>query len=374
MTEYFPSEGSIKEGGFPSILYNIYKSSISGLMIVETEKFEKKIMVEDKKIVFAVSNLKDDFLGNFLLKNGIIDKETLNETNSYMKRNKKRFGRSLLELGHLDYDQVWMWIQKHLKKIVFSLFESKRGKYRILVDCDKSVENIILDMDIVSMIVEGMRDFRQKRYLSKKFKDIKCLYINKAAILPISQMNLKPYEVHVLDLLKREPDVEKILDTSELLEYDTMRILYLFLILEIVTTEKADKKPVLQDMEENVMSPSTFKSFEEALKYYNMKYEMIYKILSKEIGPISLSVLIKAVEDIVENLPSYLQKVKFRSNGCLNEDVVLKSVWYHDFDENIGEFLRGLEEILYAEMYVVKKHLGVEYEQQILKWIKGTGN
>ena len=101
---------------------------------------------------------------------------------------------------------------------------------------------------------------------------------------------------------------------------------------------------------------------------------MIYKMLSKEIGPISLSVLMKAVEDVMDNLPGYLQKVKFMSNGSINEELVLKSVWYHDFDENIGEFLRGLEEILYAEIFVVKKHMGVEYEQQVLKWIKGTGN
>ena len=49
-------------------------------------------------------------------------------------------------------------------------------------------------------------------------------------------------------------------------------------------------------------------------------------------------------------------------------------MWYHDFDEHIGEFLRGLEEILYTEIYAVKKHLGVEYEQQVLKWISGIEN
>ena len=171
MADYFPSEGNIKEGDFPSILYNIYKNSISGLLIVKTERFEKSIMIDDKKIVFAVTNTIDDSFGNYLLENNVIDKETYNKTDEYMKKNNRRFGRSLLELGYLDYDQIWMWIQKHLKKIVFSIFGLKRGNYQILLDKDKNVENIVLDIDIVSLIVEGMRCFESKKFLSNNLKD-----------------------------------------------------------------------------------------------------------------------------------------------------------------------------------------------------------
>ena len=76
----------------------------------------------------------------------------------------------------------------------------------------------------------------------------------------------------------------------------------------------------------------------------------------------------------MENLPSYFQKIQLNSDGRIDENTVLKLVWYHDFNKNIGRFLRGLEEILYTEIYTVKKHLGIEYEQQVLKWINGIGN
>ena len=122
------------------------------------------------------------------------------------------------------------------------------------------------------------------------------------------------------------------------------------------------------------INTSSFNSFEEALRYYNLKYEIIYKVMLKEIGPISLSLLLKAVEDIMENLPSYFQKIQLNPDGTINEELLLKSVWYHDFDQHIGDFLRGLEEILFTEIYAVKKHLGVDYEQQVLKWINGIGS
>jgi hypothetical protein len=100
---------------------------------------------------------------------------------------------------------------------------------------------------------------------------------------------------------------------------------------------------------------------------------MVYKVLSKEIGPIALSLLSRAIEDIMDNLPQYFRRIKLNPNGTINEEL-LKSVWYHDFDKYAGGFLRGLEEILYAEAYMVKKHLGVDQEQQVLKWLMRTGS
>jgi hypothetical protein len=374
MNDYFPMEGQIKEGDIYSILYHLYKHSVSGLLTVSTPDYEKEMIIEDRKIVFAVSNQDEDAFGDHLLKNNVIDRETYEKTSQYMEENETRFGRALVELGFLNYDQIWTWIQDHLKTIVFSFFKIESGHYRFETGHDRDVENIVLDLDIVSVIVEAMRDFKSKDFLEEKFEIIDQLYICKNSSKMLTTLDLKPYELHVFDLVKRCAGLEDIVKRSELLEFDTFRLLYLFLVLEAVSTRPdADQcEPPLP--EENVVSRSVFTSFDEALKHYNLKYELIYKTLSKEIGPIALSLLLKAIEDIMENLPSYFRKIQLNSDGKIIEDTIIKSLWYHDFDKNISEFLRGLEEILYTEIYAVKKHLGVDYEQQVLKWIKGVGN
>ncbi len=376
MDNYFPAEGEIKEGDIYPILYHIYKNSISGMLIVKakTENIEKRLIIEDQRIVFASANSPGDSLGNYLLREEVIDKETYNKTTEYVSKNKRRFGRALMELGFLDYDQLWRCIQGHLKEIVLSLFKIKSGEYRLLVNYDQQEENIVIAWHILSVLVEGMRRFDAREHLKKRFVRIENLYVRNARLL--EQLDLKPYEIHIFNLVKRESRLERILQSSELLEFDTMRILYLFLVLEIVSTEKrAADSSLDREKEEEYAAPlSTFKSFEEALKYYNMKYELIFKALSKEIGPIAMSILSRAVEDIMENLPSCLQKIKLNSDGSVNEELILKTLWYHDFDKNIAEFLKGLEEILYAEIYTVKKHLGEEFEQQILKWMNRIEN
>ncbi|MCK4765326.1 MAG: DUF4388 domain-containing protein [Candidatus Aminicenantes bacterium] len=372
MSSYFPVEGTLKEGEIFAVLYYMYKNNISGLLVVKTGAVEKKVVIEDNKIVFASSGSIEDSLGNYLIEKKVINRETYEGTNEYITENKIRFGRGLVELGFMNYDQLWMWVQKHLRWIIFSLLDIEYGEYRILINQEVEAENIVLDLDIAALIIEGMRGFRSREFLDRKFAEIENLYVHNSRM--IHRLDLKPYEVHIYDLIKRESQVEKIVKSSELLEFDTLRILYFFLVLEILSTEKVKKKSE-DDIQaaENSVSLSIFKSFEEALRFYNTKYELVYKVLSKEIGPISLSILSRAVEDIMENLPGYFQKVQLNPNGGINEEL-LKSVWYQDFDSHAGGFLRGLEEILYAEIYMVKKHLGVEQEQQVLKWLNKTGS
>jgi hypothetical protein len=375
MSDFFPSEGALKMGDIFLVMAHIYKHSISGLLVVETNRHKSTLIIEDRKIVFVISTRKEDTFGQHLLKNSVINQEIYDQTSEYMEKNKSRFGRALIELGFLNYDQIWWWIQDHLRAIIYSIFQVEEGSYKIMVDTNQDIENIVLDLEIIDFIIQGIRGFKADKFIKSRFDTVKHLYLNNIKIL--HEMNLKPFEFHVYELVERTSKLDEIIRESELLEFDTLRILFLFLILDIVSETKPDgtdsaKAPL--EEEEDSVKMSTFTSFDEALKHYNSKYELVYKMLSKEIGPIAHSILQKSIDDIIENLPSFMQKVQLGSDGRMKEDALLKSVWYHEFDKHIGDFLRGLEEILYTEIYAVKKHLGLESEQQVLKWINGIGS
>ncbi len=241
MNDYLPVEGAIKEGDIYSLLYNIYKNSISGHLIVTSGDLEKTVIIENRKIVFASSNSIDDSLGNYLLNQKVIEKDIYDRISEYIVKHRKRFGRALIELGYLNYDQLWKWVQKHLQMIVFSLFDIKQGEYRILINPEQDIENIVLDLDMLVVIVEGMRGFRCEDFFHRKFAGVKNLYASNTRI--IHRLDLKPYEIHIYDLVKRQASFENVLKASELLRFDTLRILYLFLLLEIISTEKKNLHP-----------------------------------------------------------------------------------------------------------------------------------
>ena len=152
MNNYIPNEGELKEGEIFSILAYIHRNTISGLLVVDKGKCQKKLVIEDRKVVFAISNLQEESFGNHLLKNSVINQSIYDETNRYMIENKKRFGRALIELGYLNYEQIWWWIQDHLKAIIYSFCEFDSGSYRIRIDTDRDIENIVLCIHFIYCI------------------------------------------------------------------------------------------------------------------------------------------------------------------------------------------------------------------------------
>jgi hypothetical protein len=369
MNRYFRISGDLKEIDFPIILYNMHQKEISGTLIIKNKNYEKRVVIRNKRVIFANSNDIKDSFEKYLLRNNIINQKILKKTSEYVKRNVINFRRGLIELGYINYDEVWKYKKDHLKDIIFSLFNLHEGDYEILTDDNDIDENIVLNIDIPSIITEGMRNSDIIKIYNNSVRDIDDVYPLHSEI--ISNLELKDYEIHILDLVRKASSIDEIIKKSELLEKDTLRILCMFLVLEIISEKRIERKEI--NIEENISGLHSFNSFEDALKHYNMKYEMIYKLLSKEIGPIALSILFKEVNNIVDALPFCLQKIKLNTNGTLKEDMILKSVWYYDFGKQGMEFLKGLEEILYAEIYAVKKHLGIDYEQQILRWINSKG-
>lgn len=377
MKSVFPLSGEMQALEFPTVLFGMNKQQISGTLELHQSDRISNILVDNNKIIFVSSGSDDHTLGQYLLANKIIDETSAKKAVERMKKKKIRFGRALLELGFLDIENLWHAVQDHMSSLVFSFFHITNAQYRINTEKVEHDEKIILDVDIVSMIIQGMRNFQDKTVLYKKLEMTDQLFPYKPD--SIGTMDLKPYELHVLQLVEKESSIKKILKMSELLKFETLRVLYMFMVLEVLSNEKIElplkrsfdpsgRKPVFSE-EDGVIPNSTFVSFDEALEYFNLKYEMIYKILSKEIGPIALSILSKSIEDISEKLPFFLKKVSLKPDGSVQKTPILKSVWYYDFEQYIGQFVKGLEEILYAEIYAVKKHLGIEYEQQILKWI-----
>lgn len=376
MSDYLPTTGTLEEGDIHKVLYKIYRDSISGLLKISDGRQEKELVIENDKIRFASSNSRQDSLGNYLFKKNVIDETAHDKIEAFMVEKGVRFGRALIELGILDYEQLWTLVPGHLKEIALSITAVKQGSYRIITQHQWQEENIRLELDIPDLLIEAVRRTKTGKYIEAGLEDTRQLFVCDST--SIERLNLKPYERHVYELVKKYPLLADILENSELLPFDTLKVLYLLKVFEIVSPEKPQKSKKAKKEEEpshsHSVTPAAFKSFDDALKHYNSRYELVYKVLSKEIGPIALSILSRALEDIMENLPGCFQRLKLNPNGTLNQDLILKSVWYHDFDSNGTEFLRGLEEILYAEIYTVRQHLGVEQEQQVLKWMNKTGN
>jgi hypothetical protein len=370
MNTHLPISGNLAEVDMATILAQMNSQALDGQLQVSTAAFNKTIWLENGCIIFAQSSLIEDSFGSFLLRRQIIDASGFEKSGIHMQDKNIRRGRALLEMGLLNPEQLWAEVSAHLRAIIFSLFPLTSGKYEIVAQPKNANENIVLNVPVPEAILKGIRQIQDQSFIESKFRENMLLF--PAANQNHFQTALKPFETHVLSLVAEGSPLAEIIAKSELLRFDTLKILYSLLKLGLL----GDRQQPTRRPTPNTAChfPTTFTSFEDILRYYNGKFEYIYRILSKEIGPVAQSILFEAITAILESIPACFHNLEITSDGRIEEKSILKSIWYENFEEHSNEFLKGLEEILYAEIYAVKRHLGKEYEKLILQWIREPGN
>lgn len=370
MNRHLPIAGHLNEFDFATILAQMNGQALDGQLKIATARFNKTLWLKNGRIVFAQSSLAEDSLGRFLLGRGVIDEALFEKSRRHMQKNKTRHGRALLEMGVLTPERLWTEVAAHLRAIVFSLFILRTGKYDIGPLPENENENIILDVPLPEVILEGIRSIADPGFIEDRFAENMVLY----PAPPISHfpVALKPFEIHVLSLVADATTPAAVVQKSELLRFETLKILYCLLKLELICDRKQPSRQPTPTAIHQL--PTTFTSFEETLQYYNAKFEYIFRVLSKEIGPVAHSILFDSITAISESIHPCFQNLEIGGDGRIDEKSIMKSIWYENFNENSNEFLKGLEEILYAEIYAVKRHLGKEHEKSILQWIRESGN
>ncbi len=357
--------GEIKEAGVLEFLKKLYVDSFNGKVIFTISNNKKTFYMANGNLIFSTSNKREDSFGYFLLSRKLITKDAFNLASDYMKKYKKRFGRSLVEMGYLDYGTMYYNLIDHIKEIFFSVLFLEEVKYEIEAKHIDLNENYRINDPLPRVITEGLRKTKLSGFIKLKLRNVNKLYINNLNNLDL--LGIKDYEVHLIELVRKFKKLSVIVSNSELSELDTLKIIYSLLLFDVVSIRDTKE---LKDEDIVYNNLTGFNSFEDAINHFNQKYIEVYKILSKEIGPVAKSILLKAVEEIRENLPPYFSDITLVDNGGINSEKILKTVWYYDFNKYIKEFISSLEEILYAEIFAIKKNLGPEYEQQIIKWLK----
>jgi hypothetical protein len=370
MDNHLPISGDLGELDVASILALMHHQALDGQLRISTAAFNKTLWLENGCIIFAQSSLLEDSLGSFLQRRRVIDADGLDKSSAYMEDKNIRRGRALLEMGLISAAQLWEEVSAHLRAIIFSLFPLAEGKYDIAAKPKSDAENIVLNMPVPETILEGIRQIADPSFIDSRFTENMLLF-------PAARQNffpalLKPFEAHVLSLVREATPISAIIARSELLRFDTLKIVYGLLKIGLLCDrQQSSRQPTPNPAG---YFPTTFTSFEDTLKYYNDKFEYIYRVLSKEIGPVAQSILFDAITAIMDSIPACFHNLEITGDGRIDAQSILKSIWYENFEEYSNEFLKGLEEILYAQIYAVKRHLGKEHEKLILQWIREHGN
>lgn len=355
MTEKIVLSGDLSEIRFPTLLMSLYRDRETGILTLSSQMFRKSLYLEEGKIIFATSDDPDDRLGECLLRRNMITAQNYLDSVEQIRPGRRQ-GEILVDMGALTTEDLVEGLSQQLYDVIFSVFRLKSGTYTLTLTDFSTLDMVTLSVDMPLVVFKGMERLEAWSQIYPVVGP-PSTRLHTVRTLPsfVAELDLTPDQEHVLSLCKTGMAVSSLLEASYLHQYQTYRLLWIFLTLGLLEREGTGAEAA-------AAVPAAHA--ESLLEQYNDLYDLIHRRLSPHsAGPEALARILEATRDSHPGLSGGQRDLL--AYGRLDIDKVLWELRAFPEAERIPRLQAFLEELLYAMMMVVDQVLPQEEREAI---------
>ncbi len=213
--------GDLSVVGIVEVVGMINSLRKDGVLTFVKDDIRKALYFQGGELVYAVSGIEEDRLGNILYRMGKISREVLIEVADKVKSG-VRLGEILMEMKLITPRDVYVGLTVQIKAIFLSLF-SYQGGFYFFEEKRPDLRNAVrLSESTIELIMEGMRQFGELSRFRSIISDRDLILTR---ISPSPEIELSEKERYLLTLVDSKRTVNQIIDESRLGEYDCMKLL-----------------------------------------------------------------------------------------------------------------------------------------------------
>src|SRR5882672_3197801 len=189
--------GDLKDN-LPHLLAAFYNAKETGELGLMKGQVKKIIFFEGGFPVFALSNLVADRLGQFLVRAGKIDEETLKQAAEQAARTRQRTGDVLIRLGALEEEERLYYVGQQIKSILYSVFAWEEGIFTLSFQARARKEAIKLDIHPANLIMRGVKKLYKPERLRRLMPHRARPTPSQDPSFNLSDVELQAWEAHLL--------------------------------------------------------------------------------------------------------------------------------------------------------------------------------
>lgn len=153
-------EGDLSEIGFPHLLHHLHGLRASGVLLIHNGKKKKAIQLQDGYPVAVKSNLVNECLGNYLVRNGKLSEEDLTESLARMKKGEGLQGQILVAMDVITEEEIATALREQAESKLYEIFEWRHGSFKLEVGGRlKRGNTLALETSPANIVLEGVRSW-----------------------------------------------------------------------------------------------------------------------------------------------------------------------------------------------------------------------
>lgn len=356
--------GTLKPLSLVDLLMLLRVLNRRGLLSVSTEGTAVGLYLRGGSVVQSTSSRAADRLTGILLRAGRITPEQHDEA-LRLAAGGETIGRALSAASGLSPRELMEARLRQVRETALSLFEWSAGEFAFVEGEEFPDPALEVDLPILDLAVLGIRTLRTPALFSARLPADDWVF----APIPESDRRvlvpLEPHEDLVLRLVDGERDVARIAVLTEFADLETRRVLFLLSAIGYLRMQPRDG----DDTGDSLQAEDV----ERMVGRYNAMYGRVLEHLMREVGPISADLLGKSLRQIETGHPVVFSGAALGGDGTIDSVQIGDNLRRIEGRARREALVQGLNELLYAELLVVRKALGPEHEGRLLKAFRGLG-
>ncbi|MBC7348899.1 MAG: hypothetical protein H5U05_02880 [Candidatus Aminicenantes bacterium] len=226
-------------------------------------------------------------------------------------------------------------------------------------------EVVIKGLFTPDLILRGFRRLNRLDHLSRFLPAEKELLVRQVPAYA-RKLDLRTPELYLWNQLQTPQTYGALLGKSWLGPTETRKTLLALACLKLV-----DFNLNLATVENNGRNAGP--DLEKSLMAFNEKSAFVYRYMAKQLGLVALNLIEKCYRETQDYLDPIFRNLELRPDGSFEPRAMLKLSLNELSLEDKKNLLRGFEEILAAELLLVKKNLGNQHEEIVARYLARSG-
>jgi hypothetical protein len=351
-----PLSGNLRETAFPAVLVRLWKQKKSGLLSLKGPE-EKRFRFEKGNFVLLRETFDEEEFLKFLVSRRFLTSAQKGQCERQAQKESVSTLRCLTETALLTPARTWTLMEVFLRLQVFAAFDWPEGEFALSPGYIQEEYPFQTGLHTLALVLQGVRRMRNLELIASRLP-AGTESFQAYAPRHLDLLRLSPPEQYVLRLLAEAKPLQEVYALSELGLKETQRILFAFQCLGLAGAPgiEADSRPTPDfSLTEN----------ERIMASFREKCLAVHKYVSKEIGPVGSSLISKCLEEVNAWLGPNLPRIELNPDGSFEVKAALRL--------NPDLFQNVIEELLAAEVLMVKRTLGPDHEAALIKVLERAG-
>lgn len=217
------------------LLIGIRRSLKTGVLDIHSGEIKKTIYIKSGDPIFARSNIEDERLGEFLLRQGIITIDAYNHSVELMKKTGKRQGAVLVEAGYLKVEELPGLVRAQIEEIIRNAFKLLTGRFEFKEGPLPTDEIITLKLSLANLIYRGIKGIESLQFIRSELSDLNSIPSPAEDPYHLFQdIFIDERDRKLLILVDGKNTINDIIKKSQLNQFEALKTIYALLCTRII--------------------------------------------------------------------------------------------------------------------------------------------